>query len=125
NVMIGNTGDNGLNGGAGADTLAGGAGADSYLMVAGEANGDLIDGFAQGADRLVLLGYGAGAVLRQNGEFVSIAHAGGTDTIRLLGFAGALAPSDVLGFQGSFAGTGSGFPVLNLGPLVGGADPGA
>ncbi|HYE01014.1 MAG TPA: right-handed parallel beta-helix repeat-containing protein [Alphaproteobacteria bacterium] len=114
NVMIGNAGDNGLNGGAGADTLAGGAGKDSYLMVAGEANGDLIDGFAQGEDKLVLLGYGAGAVLTQNGEFVTISHAGGTDTIRLLGFTGTVKASDILGFQGTINGSQAANPGLSL-----------
>jgi len=76
NVMTGGAGADVLNGGAGndtltgrggADTLTGGIGNDTFVLAKGDANGDLITDFSRaginGADRISLTGYGAGAAL--------------------------------------------------------------
>lgn len=63
--ISGSEGDDTLDGGLGADMLVGGPGNDTFVFKAGEANGDTIEAFeragAGAGDKILLIGYGAGA----------------------------------------------------------------
>ncbi len=61
--LRGGMGDDTLDGGAGADSLTGGTGEDRFILHAGLADGDQIEDFHGGHDRLVLDGFGADAML--------------------------------------------------------------
>jgi serralysin len=100
NALFGTAGDNLLNGGAGPDSLTGGGGNDVFVFGAGEADGDTVVDFAGNgagtADRLLFVGYGAGATFSQNDAThwqVSYNSGSAHDVITFLNGA-AIQPSD-------------------------------
>src|SRR3982751_3180230 len=83
NTIVGNDGNNAIDGAAGADTLTGGLGNDAFIFGAGQANGDTVTDFtgngAGTADVLVFSGYGPGATFTQNdGTHWQVNYNGGT-----------------------------------------------
>ena len=61
--LIGGSGNDVLDGGKGSDILAGGAGADIFVLSAGSGS-DIVEDFDILRDRILLAGYGQGAVAR-------------------------------------------------------------
>ena len=65
NAVIGNSGNNLLDGEGGADVLTGNAGNDTFVFNVGQANGDTVVDFggngAAAGDSLLFVGYGPGA----------------------------------------------------------------
>ena len=65
NAVIGNSGNNLLDGEGGADVLTGNAGNDTFIFSVGQGNGDTVVDFngngAAAGDLLLFVGYGAGA----------------------------------------------------------------
>jgi Ca2+-binding RTX toxin-like protein len=96
--MIGNSGNDILNGGSGKDRLTGSGGNDTFVFHKGELSGDQVTDFtgngAKPGDVLKFEGFGKGATLAHNGDIWAVHHAGGTEIFKLIGV-NELASDDV------------------------------
>ena len=90
-----------MRGGAGSDVLNGGDGHDIFLFVFGqtaqEAEGDVVNDFTSGSDKLVFQGYTNGALNNIGGDLWQLTYTGGvdgTENFQIVGVT-SLAPGDV------------------------------